>query len=130
MSKILVRRGQRVSQGQVIGLVGSTGLATGPHVCYRFWKNGVQVDATIKITYWRTYDGSNKSRFMNKISPLKFRWTVQIYNRIHNDQKNLFGKHSHLISVLKELISDGFCVNCDINENAFKTNFSIFAEFK
>jgi murein DD-endopeptidase MepM/ murein hydrolase activator NlpD len=25
--------------------VGSTGLATGPHLCYRFWKNGVQVDA-------------------------------------------------------------------------------------
>jgi murein DD-endopeptidase MepM/ murein hydrolase activator NlpD len=45
MSKILVRRGQRVSQGDVIGRVGSTGLATGPHVCYRFWKNGVQVDA-------------------------------------------------------------------------------------
>jgi hypothetical protein len=33
-----------VSQGQVIGYVGSTGLATGPHVCYRFWKNGKQVD--------------------------------------------------------------------------------------
>lgn len=45
MSKILVRNGQHVSQGQTIGLVGSTGLATGPHVCYRFWKNGVQVDA-------------------------------------------------------------------------------------
>jgi len=44
MSRILVRRGQRVTQGQPIGLVGSTGLATGPHVCYRFWKNGVQVD--------------------------------------------------------------------------------------
>jgi len=44
MSKILVRRGQSVTQGQVIGKVGSTGLATGPHVCYRFWKNGVQVD--------------------------------------------------------------------------------------
>lgn len=45
MSRILVRRGQHVTQGQTIGLVGSTGLATGPHVCYRFWKNGVQVDA-------------------------------------------------------------------------------------
>lgn len=44
MSKILVRNGQAVQQGDVIGKVGSTGLATGPHVCYRFWKNGVQVD--------------------------------------------------------------------------------------
>lgn len=39
-----IKRGMRVSQGQVIGYVGSTGLATGPHLCYRFWKNGKQVD--------------------------------------------------------------------------------------
>jgi murein DD-endopeptidase MepM/ murein hydrolase activator NlpD len=47
MSKIKkgIRRGVKVSQGDVIGYVGSTGLATGPHVCYRFWKNGRQVDA-------------------------------------------------------------------------------------
>jgi murein DD-endopeptidase MepM/ murein hydrolase activator NlpD len=47
MSKIApgVRAGTRVQQGQTIGYVGSTGLATGPHLCYRFWKNGVQVDA-------------------------------------------------------------------------------------
>jgi murein DD-endopeptidase MepM/ murein hydrolase activator NlpD len=44
MRKILVREGQAVQQGDVIGEVGSTGLATGPHVCFRFWKNGVQVD--------------------------------------------------------------------------------------
>lgn len=46
MSKIAnnVRKGKYVSQGQVIGYVGSTGLASGPHVCYRFWKNGKQVD--------------------------------------------------------------------------------------
>ncbi|MBS1547038.1 MAG: peptidoglycan DD-metalloendopeptidase family protein [Bacteroidetes bacterium] len=44
MRKILVKQGQHVTQGQVIGEVGSTGLATGPHVCYRFWKNGTQVD--------------------------------------------------------------------------------------
>jgi murein DD-endopeptidase MepM/ murein hydrolase activator NlpD len=39
-----MKRGVRVMQGQVIGYVGSTGLATGPHVCYRFWKDGKQVD--------------------------------------------------------------------------------------
>jgi len=33
-----------VRQGDLIGYVGSTGLATGPHVCYRFWVNGKQVD--------------------------------------------------------------------------------------
>ncbi|MDA7744674.1 peptidoglycan DD-metalloendopeptidase family protein [bacterium] len=46
MSKIAsgIRPGVRVRQGQVIGYVGSTGLATGPHVCFRFWKNGQQVD--------------------------------------------------------------------------------------
>ena len=47
MSKIAsgIRPGARVRQGQTIGYVGSTGLANGPHLCYRFWKNGVQVDA-------------------------------------------------------------------------------------
>lgn len=44
MRKILAKQGQRVAQGEVIGEVGSTGLATGPHVCFRFWKNGEQVD--------------------------------------------------------------------------------------
>lgn len=44
MRKILVKQGAQVQQGDVIGEVGSTGLATGPHVCFRFWKNGVQVD--------------------------------------------------------------------------------------
>ncbi len=46
MSKIAkgMRVGTKVSQGQVIGYVGSTGLATGPHLCFRFWKNGRQVD--------------------------------------------------------------------------------------
>lgn len=39
-----IRAGVTVKQGQVIGYVGSTGLATGPHVCFRFWKNGKQVD--------------------------------------------------------------------------------------
>ena len=46
MSKIAkgMKPGRKVRQGEVIGYVGSTGLATGPHVCFRFWKNGRQVD--------------------------------------------------------------------------------------
>lgn len=39
-----VRKGQRVRQGDVIGWIGMTGNTSGPHVCYRFWKNGRQVD--------------------------------------------------------------------------------------
>ena len=39
-----IRSGAQVQQGQTIGYVGSTGLATGPHVCFRFWKNGQQVN--------------------------------------------------------------------------------------
>ena len=39
-----IKSGAHVKQGQVIGYVGSTGLATGPHVCFRFWKDGKQVN--------------------------------------------------------------------------------------
>lgn len=39
-----VKKGQYVKQGDVIGYVGMTGNTSGPHVCYRFWKNGQQVD--------------------------------------------------------------------------------------
>ena len=46
MSKIAsgIRSGVTVKQGQVIGYVGHSGLATGDHVCFRFWKNNRQVD--------------------------------------------------------------------------------------
>lgn len=44
MSKRAVSVGQYVKQGQVIGYIGMTGNTSGPHVCYRFWKNGRQVD--------------------------------------------------------------------------------------
>ena len=39
-----VKTGQYVRQGDVIGWIGMTGNTGGPHVCYRFWKNGRQVD--------------------------------------------------------------------------------------
>jgi murein DD-endopeptidase MepM/ murein hydrolase activator NlpD len=72
MSKILARRGQHVNQGDVIGKVGSTGLATGPHVCYRFWKNGVQVDALkLKLPSSEAMGKQNLPRYLAYIKPLK-----------------------------------------------------------
>ncbi len=72
LSKILVRKGQRITQGSVIGKVGSTGLATGPHVCYRFWKNGVQVDALkLKLPNSQPMEKQNLPRFLAQIKPLK-----------------------------------------------------------
>lgn len=44
MSRRKVSVGQYVKQGDIIGWVGMTGNTSGPHVCYRFWKNGRQVD--------------------------------------------------------------------------------------
>jgi murein DD-endopeptidase MepM/ murein hydrolase activator NlpD len=44
LAKILVRSGQRVSQSDLIGLVGATGLATGPHLHYGIMKNGAWAD--------------------------------------------------------------------------------------
>ena len=72
MSKILVRQGQRVNQGDIIGKVGSTGLATGPHVCYRFWKNGVQVDALrLKLPNAEPMNNKYKARFETYMKPLR-----------------------------------------------------------
>lgn len=72
MSKILVKVGQYVDQGQTIGLVGSTGLATGPHVCYRFWKNGVQVDPMGQaLPNSEPMDKKNIPAFKEHINPLK-----------------------------------------------------------
>jgi len=44
MRALNVKKGQRVQQGDIIGWIGMTGNTSGPHVCYRFWKNGRQVD--------------------------------------------------------------------------------------
>lgn len=39
-----IHAGKRVKQGDVIGYVGTTGISTGPHLCFRTWKNGKPVD--------------------------------------------------------------------------------------
>ncbi len=72
MSKRKARKGQYVKQGDVIGYVGSTGLATGPHVCYRFWKHGRQVDPfRQKLPAAEPMPKKLKPRYFEFISPLK-----------------------------------------------------------
>ena len=72
MSKRNVRNGQAVKQGDVIGFVGSTGLATGPHVCYRFWVNGKQVDPYRQnLPTAKKIEDAKKDDYYAFIEPLK-----------------------------------------------------------
>lgn len=56
--------GTHVKQGEVIGYVGQTGLATGPHVCFRFWKNGNQVNhLNEKLPQVSTFTSEDTKKF-------------------------------------------------------------------
>ncbi|WP_417265078.1 peptidoglycan DD-metalloendopeptidase family protein [Brumimicrobium sp.] len=81
MSKIAdgIREGVRVKQGDVIGYVGSTGAATGPHVCYRFWKNGKQINHRAeKFPKSEPMKEEVKPLYLEHISPLKERLESEI----------------------------------------------------
>ena len=76
MSKIAngIKPGIKVRQGQTIGYVGSTGLATGPHVCYRFWKNGSQVNHRAeKLPPSNPVKKENQAAFYEYIKPVQQR---------------------------------------------------------
>lgn len=73
MKKRKVSVGDYVKQGDVIGWVGMTGNTSGPHVCYRFWKNGRQVDPMKqKLPPAKPLKESVKPRFLKFIAPLKY----------------------------------------------------------
>jgi len=82
MSRRNVKRGQFVKQGAIIGFVGSTGSSSGNHVCYRFWKQGKQVDPfKQKLPAAAPLKKSLKPTFLAHISLLKKQLdTISIFN--------------------------------------------------
>ncbi len=72
MSRRAVKVGQFVKQGDVIGYVGMTGNTGGPHVCYRFWKNGQQVDPfKEKLPEAEPISQGLKIKYLDFIEPIK-----------------------------------------------------------
>ncbi len=72
MSRRAVKVGDYVNQGDVIGYVGMTGNTAGPHVCYRFWKNGKQVDPfRQKLPAAESIPDNLKSHYVEYIQPIK-----------------------------------------------------------
>ena len=81
MRRRKVKVGQYVKQGDIIGWVGMTGYTSGPHVCYRFWKNGIQVDPfKQKLPEAKPISSKLKSIFQYHKIPLKERLNCITFN--------------------------------------------------
>lgn len=81
MKKRKARVGQYVKQGDVIGWVGMTGYTSGPHVCYRFWKNGKQVDPfKQKLPDAKPISKKLKESFTEYMTPYKIKLDCIFFN--------------------------------------------------
>jgi murein DD-endopeptidase MepM/ murein hydrolase activator NlpD len=70
--KMVVHRGQRVRQGQLIGYVGTTGLSTGPHLHYELYRNGAKVNPmSVRFTVSNQVDAKELAAFKAKMAALK-----------------------------------------------------------
>ncbi len=67
-----VKKGEHVRQGDIIGWIGMTGNTGGPHVCYRFWKNGKQVDPFKQdLPLSKPLEEKYQDTYFTHITPLK-----------------------------------------------------------
>ncbi|NNL81840.1 MAG: peptidoglycan DD-metalloendopeptidase family protein [Winogradskyella sp.] len=90
MKKHNVKKGQFVKQGDVIGWVGMTGSTAGPHVCYRFWKNGKQVDPFKQdLPEAKPISNSLRARYLKYIEPIKMQLDAIPYEVENEITENL-----------------------------------------
>lgn len=74
MRKKGLKVGTQVKQGDKIGEVGMTGYTSGPHVCYRFWKNGNQVDPLKqKLPEAKPISEELRSKYLAYMEPIKYK---------------------------------------------------------
>ena len=74
MRKKVLKVGTQVKQGDKIGEVGMTGYTSGPHVCYRFWKNGNQVDPLKqKLPEAKPISEELRSKYLAYMEPIKYK---------------------------------------------------------
>lgn len=74
MRKKGLKVGTQVKQGDKIGEVGMTGYTSGPHVCYRFWKNGKQVDPLKqKLPEAKPISDELKLKYLAYMEPIKYK---------------------------------------------------------
>ena len=72
MRKRGLKVGTYVEQGDKIGEIGMTGFTSGPHVCYRFWKNGRQVDPLKqKLPEAKPISNMLKQKYLTYMRPIK-----------------------------------------------------------
>ena len=72
MRKRGLKVGTYVEQGDKIGEIGMTGFTSGPHVCYRFWKNGRQVDPLKqKLPEAKPISDILKQKYLTYMRPIK-----------------------------------------------------------
>ena len=82
MKRRKVKVGQSVKQGDVIGWVGMTGNTSGPHVCYRFWKNGRQVDPfKQKLPEAKPISKELKKQFFTHIEPISIELECLLFEK-------------------------------------------------